>query len=82
MYLTSVRTPQWKLIHTPALDRYELYDLTRDRAERENRFGAVRESDTLLRLLAGWEATAPPRPQTVAPDPSVQERLRALGYVQ
>src|SRR5439155_889815 len=38
--IVSLRTADWKLIHAPALGRYELYDLRRDPAEREDRFAS------------------------------------------
>jgi arylsulfatase A-like enzyme len=81
LHLLSVRQQGWKLIHTPALGRFELYDLTRDPAEREDRFGAPEGAD-LQRLLAAWQASAPPARERPEPDPALHERLRALGYVQ
>src|SRR5207253_1353754 len=54
--LRSVRTPEWKLIHAPVLGRFDLYDLTHDPLERENRFGAP-EGSALAAELADWWAT-------------------------
>jgi arylsulfatase A-like enzyme len=82
LHVLSVRTDRWKLIHTPALGRLELYDLGTDPAERENRAGRVPESDELAALLTSWEAAAPPPPRTVGTDPDLERQLRALGYVQ
>ena len=62
--VVSLRTPEWKLIHHPATDSFELYDLRRDPAERENRWGAAPEGPALERMLADWRAGAPPPPQT------------------
>jgi arylsulfatase A-like enzyme len=81
LHLVSVRQDGWKLIHTPALGRFELYDLTRDPAEREDRFGAPEGAD-LQRLLAAWESSAPQAREQPEPDPALHERLKALGYVQ
>jgi len=79
--LAAVRTPGWKLIHTPALGRYELYDLTHDPGERDDRFGAEPEGARLAALLAGWEGETPRPPPATGQDPRLQEKLRALGYV-
>src|SRR5204863_531818 len=56
--IVSLRTAEWKLIHAPALGRYELYDLRRDPAEREDRFGSAAEGAALAARLAEWETTA------------------------
>jgi arylsulfatase A-like enzyme len=82
MHLLSVRTPGWKLIHTPALARFELYDLARDPGEHDDRFGTVPEGEHLVELLTAWERAAPPPPQVTSPDPALREKLRALGYVE
>ena len=68
-------------MHTPALARFELYDLARDPAEQSNRFGEAAESESLRSELVRWEAAAPPRPEPAALDPALHEKLRALGYV-
>src|SRR5439155_305556 len=51
--IVSLRTADWKLIHAPALGRYELYDLRRDPAEREDRFASAAEGGA---LAAPWGA--------------------------
>ena len=51
--IVSLRTAEWKLIHAPALGRYELYDLRRDPAEREDRFGSAAEVQHLRNLYDG-----------------------------
>ena len=79
--LAAVRTPGWKLIHAPALGRYELYDLAHDPGERDDRFGAEPEGARLAALLAGWEGETPRPPSATGQDPRLQEKLRALGYV-
>src|SRR5207245_2850388 len=51
--LVSLRTPEWKLIQTPATGRFELYDLAHDAGEHEDRFGTAPEgaSGALTLLL-------------------------------
>jgi len=66
---------------TPAPERYELYDLARDPAEREDRFARAPEGAALAKLLAAWEAAAPAPPRAEGHDPALGEKLRALGYV-
>ncbi|HUE29421.1 MAG TPA: sulfatase, partial [Verrucomicrobiae bacterium] len=79
--IVSLRTAEWKLIHAPALGRYELYDLRRDPGEREDRFGNAAEGAALAARLAEWETTAPAPPRAEGSDPALGEKLRALGYV-
>lgn len=81
LQLVSVRQGGWKLIHTPATNRFELYDLAHDPGEHDDRFATAPESADLVRLLTAWEAAAPSRPQPAGPDPALREKLRALGYV-
>jgi arylsulfatase A-like enzyme len=80
--VVSVRDGGWKLIRTPALDQFELYDLARDAGERENRYGRAPEGERLAALLAAWQAHVPRAPQVTDRDPALHEKLRALGYVQ
>ena len=80
--LLSVRRDGWKLVRTPALGRMELYDLTRDPGERENRWGAAPEGEALAALLAAFEASAPPPPRARGGDAGLHEKLRALGYAE
>jgi arylsulfatase A-like enzyme len=79
--IVSLRTAAWKLIHAPALGRWELYDLVRDPAERQDRFASAPEGAALAQLLAAWEAAAPAPPRAEGHDPALGEKLRALGYV-
>ena len=81
MDVVSVVMDGWQLIHTPALDRFELYDLDRDPGERNDRYGAA-DGDALKAVLARWQESAPAAPRVVDHDPTVRDRLRALGYVQ
>jgi len=78
----SVRTTTWKLIHEPGVDRFELYDLARDPAERHDLFGKDPMGEELRLQLADWSAGAPAPPATNGHDPDFQDRLRALGYVE
>ena len=68
--------------NTPALGRFELYDLGRDPAERENRYGTAPEGDSMRQVLQRWRETVPAPPQPSGYDPRFGDRLRALGYVQ
>ncbi len=77
----AVRSARWKLIFTPRLARYELYDLSDDRTESRNRFGEVPEGANLAWAVADWHARAKPPPSTGEADPDFRRKLRALGYV-
>jgi choline-sulfatase len=76
--LASLADDRWKLVDAPDP---ELYDLTRDRSERQNlassQPGTVRGMLARLTELRA-RATASAR---ATPAPDVAERLRALGYV-
>ena len=75
--LTGVLVDRDKYIDLPLAERY---DLTRDPAERVNRFGRDSERDrALAAALGGFNAAAPGRRH--AEDPEAVARLRALGYV-
>jgi arylsulfatase A-like enzyme len=79
--LVAVRTARWKLVETPALDRRELYDLSADPGERNDRAASAPEAAELGTALARWrDTTRTASADTVAP--GVHERLRALGYAQ
>jgi len=80
--IVAVRGGDWKLIHMPTLARSELYDLARDPGEHENRFGTAPEGAALAERLAAWQTTAPPPPLATGRDPQLEEKLRALGYVE
>ena len=80
--LLSLRTPQWKLIWAPAVDRYTLFDLVHDPAERADRAATAPERAELAARLAHWRTTAPAPLPSDSRDPAAAEKLRALGYVQ
>src|SRR5262245_5630221 len=93
--LIAVRRDGWKLIHTPTLARFELYDLVHDPAERDDRFGRAPEAAALTAVLAGWHPEMVPAPGGVPTEPGMvptpagapaeagcQECVRALGYVE
>lgn len=82
LQLVSVRVGDWKLIHTPALQRWELYDLHADPTERTDVFATAPRAEELVGLLTAWEAAAPPRPSSEDADPGLREKLKALGYVE
>ncbi len=79
--LKSVRVGAWKYIDAP---RAELYDMTRDRAERQNLFEARGPlasglSAELAKIQAGFGPVAAARaPQ---PDRETIARLQSLGYI-
>ena len=77
----SLRAHGWKLIHAPATGRFELYDLVHDPGEHADRFAVAAEGAAMAKLLGDWEATAPAPPAAESHDPALQEKLRALGYV-
>jgi arylsulfatase A-like enzyme len=78
----AVRARSWKLVHDPVAGRFELYDLTSDPGERENRYGRAPQGSALARYLTEWTADAPKPPPVRGRDPEIHERLRALGYVE
>src|SRR2546425_416029 len=82
MDVVSVVTAGWQLIHSPKLGRFELYDLDHDPGEQQNRWGAVPEGEALREVLERWPESLPVPLRAAAPDPTVVDRLRALGYVQ
>ncbi|MHC5210226.1 MAG: sulfatase [Planctomycetota bacterium] len=80
----SMATDRWKLIHTPASARVELYDLVADPLEQHDRSAAeplVR--DAMLAELDRWAKVT----STRTPDNLMKEnaeataRLKALGYI-
>lgn len=75
----ALRTPRWKLIRTPEIDRVELYDLARDRLELASE-PVADAATTLGQRLERWIASAPSAPDANGTDPTLRAKLRALGY--
>jgi arylsulfatase A-like enzyme len=81
--LSALRGHDWKLIHDPGLDRFELYDLVHDPAERDDRFRRAPGARALAIALAeARDAVAAAPRETAMPAAQVMERLRAIGYVE
>lgn len=79
--LRAVRTGQWKYVDAP---RPELYDVSRDKPERQNLVDARAPlAAGLLRETTRVESTfgAASRTEAPAPDAETLARLRSLGYV-
>jgi arylsulfatase A-like enzyme/tetratricopeptide (TPR) repeat protein len=81
--LRSIRMGGWKFIQAP---RPELYDLTRDPAERNNLFAAegrraAAMRSRLLDTLGGSPETAVIGNPAAKIDPATLEKLASLGYV-
>lgn len=81
MPLLALRTPAWKLVYAPRLERYEFYDITRDPGEQHNRFATTPEAPALAAQLAAVAAGLPPPPPAEDADPALREKLRRLGYI-
>lgn len=84
LQIVTIRSPQWKLITYPGVEReyVELYDIEADPGERRN----VADDTpllvkSLLARLHEWNES--PRATVPTPDvpPDVRERLRQLGYI-
>jgi arylsulfatase A-like enzyme len=86
----AIRSGGWKLIWPMAKDHPllsgapELYDLTRDPGERENRAAAEpARVEALRKPIERWIANGPiARDNVPHLDPEAVDRLRALGYLQ
>src|SRR5439155_6261466 len=73
--IRSIRDGTWKFIDAPTP---ELYDLSKDAAERTNRHDARRETAAALARALG-EVRSASRPAAAAPDSETAARLRSLG---
>jgi hypothetical protein len=78
--LVTIRRPPWKLIHAPARESWELYDLGSDPGEHAPLPLDTGEGPALQRQLTEFASTAPPAPAHDGRDPALREKLRALGY--
>jgi arylsulfatase A-like enzyme len=87
----AVRDGRWKLIHTPYLEHWELFDLASDPSERVNLLAgsgppppdAAGAALSLRGILESWSRAANPMPSFPSREriEEVRERLRALGYL-
>ena len=84
--LYCLRTPRWKIIHRPANDGVQLFDLRRDPGEHRN--VRRRHPELALQMLAELESWRSSRPRLdLAPELDEElsaekiDELRALGYV-
>jgi hypothetical protein len=88
--LSALRRPDAKLIRHELTGESELYDLAADPGERANLASTLSAlQPKLARAMAERQASAAAAPPSGAPNKPVaeptadlQERLRALGYVQ
>ena len=80
--LLAVRTVGWKLIRDPATGHERLFDLSHDPGEHHDLSANAPEAVPLRMELDRWLAAAPPAPIAEGADPVLQQKLRALGYVQ
>jgi arylsulfatase A-like enzyme len=78
--LIAARTPGWKVIDAPALDASESYDLTNDPGEHTILPREAGEGPALHASIDGFVRDAPPPPAREGYDPTLREKLRALGY--
>ena len=81
----SVRTREWKLIHTPSENRYELYALREDNGELKNLFGSHLgiENDLKSKLEEWVSKTKKIMPETRRGiDQQTMKKLRSLGYIR
>lgn len=81
----SVRTREWKLIHTPSENEYELYDLLEDNGELKNLFGSHLgiENDLKSKLEEWVSKTKKIMPETRRGiDQQTMKKLRSLGYIR
>jgi arylsulfatase A-like enzyme len=90
---TALQLGDWKIIRSRSQGRfvYELYDLSRDPRETNDRFGQYpEETANLLRLLDRYDERVKELHERLggpiagtAPgvDPDLEEKLRALGYL-
>ena len=80
----AVITPSWKLIHTPATGKLELYNRTTDPTEKDNVYDGklAPEIQVLQTRLDGFPASAATAPEEAETSPETIRQLEALGYVE
>jgi choline-sulfatase len=74
----GMRDAGWKYIRSP---RPELYDLTADRQEQQNRFGGDAGQRARLESALQRQLSAEPAASARVPDRETSDRLRSLGYL-
>jgi arylsulfatase A-like enzyme len=80
--LEAVRQPDWKLIHAPVTDDFQLFDLGADPGEQTPLDVEAGHGPALRLSLEDFARTAPPPPARTGHDPALGEKLRALGYAE
>jgi len=78
--MQSVRTPQAKLLATPATGALTFFDLTRDPREQTPAPADAPPARALQKALDEWRATTPAASRPSGQDPRLFEKLRDLGY--
>jgi len=75
----------WHMILTPETQKYELFDLSRDRDERTDLFGGPdlpQEVESLKQTLASFAREALRDKEDIQVDQKAREMLRSLGYIK
>jgi arylsulfatase A-like enzyme len=80
--ILSIRTPEAKLLHTPATADYTFFDLTRDPGEQTPTPADTPPANVLKGALDAWRAATPEASRPSGQDPHLFEKLRELGYAQ
>jgi len=80
--LDAVRRPDWKLIHAPVADDFQLFDLAADPGERSPLALTTGDGPALRVALDDFARSAPAPPARTGYDPALGEKLRALGYAE
>jgi len=80
--MESVRTPQAKLLSTPATGAVTFFDLTRDPGEQTPARSDTPQAIALGKALDAWRAATPEASRPSGQDARLFEKLRELGYAQ
>jgi arylsulfatase A-like enzyme len=81
--LVALRTPDRKLIRVAGTERIQIFHLPTDPGEHDDRAATDPDAPALLAELVAMEADMPPPPEGGGGhDPRLQQKLRALGYVE
>ncbi|MCW5892633.1 MAG: sulfatase [bacterium] len=79
--LDALRTPERKLIWAPPSDLGVIYDLVRDPGEQANAWSGDAADAAMRERLSALRAAAAPPPPVGGADPGLEDKLRALGYL-